>query len=126
MSDTGHEVRANTARHAFVNLGLSPSANMVVQVQCNHAHHVAAVYKTDAGLVYHSVLHSKAHGRRDYEDQGHHASKLGSDWFDLLDPGADPGIGDELPAGCECGPQTLSRQLLLEQVTAGRKRVTIE
>ena len=126
MSKSGHEVRAEQARKAFEALGPSPSQSVVVQVQCASAHHVAAVYKTEAGLVYHSVLHSKAHGRKDYEDIGRHASRLGVDWFDLLDPGADPSLSDELPAGCECGPRTLSRSLLIEQITQGLTRVNVD
>jgi len=126
MSITNHEERAAIARKAYEALGPSPSQSMVLQVQCNSAHHVAAVYNTDAGLAFHSVLHSKAHGRRDYEDVGHHASRLGLDWFDLLLPGADPAVSDDLPAGCECGPYTLLRAQLIEQVGQGLTRVTIE
>lgn len=125
MSISDHEARAAIARTAFEALGPSPSQSVALQVQCDSAHHVAAVHKTDAGLVFHSILHSKAHGRRDYEDVGHHASRLGLDWFDLLDPGADPAISDELPAGCECGPYTLSRKLLIEQVAQGLTRINI-
>jgi hypothetical protein len=75
--------------------------------------------------VFHSVLHSKSHGRRDYVDTGHHASRDGLDWFDLLDVD-DPGTDDDLPAGCECGPSTLSRQQLIGQIAAGHKRVIVE
>lgn len=126
MSTTNHEVRAGIARQAYEALGPSPSQSAVLQVQCNSAHHIAAVYKTGAGLVFHSVLHSKAHGRRDYEDVGHHASRLGLDWFDLLEPGEDPSVSDDLAAGCECGPYTLSRKELIDQVEQGLGRVIIE
>jgi len=126
MNVTNHEVRAEKARQAFEALGPSPSQSLVLQIQCNSAHHVAGIHDTTAGLVYYTVLHSKSHGRRDYVDLGHHASRLGLDWFDLLDPGDDPSINDDLPAGCECGPATLSRQLLIEQVSQGLKRVNID
>jgi hypothetical protein len=125
MSITTHEERAAIARRAYEDLGASPSQSMVLQVQCSSAHHVAAVYNTGEGLVFHSVLHAKAHGRRDYVDVGHHASRLGLDWFDLLQPGADPTISDDLAAGCECGPYTLSRSQLIEQVGQGLTRVNV-
>ncbi len=125
MSKTSHEVRATTARRAYEAIGPSTSKNAALQVQCNSAHHVATVYKTGAGLVFRSVLHTKAHGRRDYSDVGHHGSQLGRDWFDLLEPGDDPLVSDDLAAGCECGPYTLSRRLLIDQVAQGLTRVKI-
>lgn len=125
MSKSTHEVRARSAREAYEALGNSPSERAVLQVQCDSAHHIGAVYATDAGLVFHSVLHSKAHGRKDYEDIGHHGAQLGQDWFDLLEPGDEPAISDELPAGCECGPYTLSRQQLIDQIGQGLKRVIV-
>lgn len=122
---TTHETREHRARQAFEALGPSPSETTALQVQCDRSHHLAAVHPTEAGLVFHSVLHSKAHGRRDYFDVGHHASQLGLDWFDLLDPGNDPAIGDELVAGCECGPHTLSRALLLQYIAEGRTHLVV-
>lgn len=123
---TSHEVRESIARRAYEALGPSPSQSEVMQVQCNSAHHLAAVYATGAGRVFHSVLHSKAHGRKDFYDAAHHASRLGLDWFDLLDAGPDPAVGDELSAGCECGPYTLSRKLMIEQIDAGVTRLVIK
>ncbi|QGF23062.1 hypothetical protein [Raineyella fluvialis] len=125
-SQSSHEVREQIARGAFEALGPSPSQKAVLQVQCNSAHHLAGVYATDAGRVYHSVLHSTSHGRKDFVDTGHHASQRGTDWFDLLDavPGAD--VPDELPAGCECGPYTLSRAQLVQQIADGEGRVIVE
>lgn len=122
---TSHEDREKIARQAFKALGDSPSQKAVLQVNCDSAHHLAAVYATDAGLVYHSVLHSKSHGRKDFEDLGHHATRLGRDWFDLLDAGDDPVAADELSAGCECGPYRLSRKLLLKQLAAGETRIIV-
>lgn len=123
---TSHEVRERRARRAFEALGASPSQKAVLMVHCNSAHHLAAVYATDAGRVFHSVLHSRSHGRKDYEDVGHHASRLGRDWFDLLDAGDDPLVPDELQAGCECGPYTLSRKLLVKQIADGETRIIVE
>ena len=123
---TTHEVRERKARAAYEALGQSPSQAVVLMVQCNSAHHLATVTQTNAGRVYHTVLHSKAHGRKDYEDQGHHASRLGLDWFDLLDAGDDAFVSDDLPAGCECGPYTLSRGQLIQQIADGETRVIVE
>jgi len=120
---TSHEVREGNARRAFEALG-TPSKTIVLMVQCDSAHHLATVHQTAAGRVFHSVLHSKSHGRRDFVDTGHHASRLGVDWFDLLDVD-DPGTGDALPAGCECGPHTLSREQLIGQIAAGQKRLIV-
>lgn len=122
---TSHEVRARIARRAFEALGPTPSEHIALQVQCASSHHLAAVYDTAVGPVFHSVLHSKAHGRRDYQDLGHHASRLGLDWFDLLDPGDDPLVGDELAAGCECGPYTLSRAQLVGQIADGERKIIV-
>lgn len=124
--ETSHEVRENIARRAFEALGPSPSQSMVLMVQCPHSHHLAAVYDTDAGRVYHSVLHAGSHGRRDYQDLGHHASRRGRDWFDLLDAEPDASVSDELEAGCEDGPYTLSRAQLIRQIAAGESRVIVE
>lgn len=121
---TSHEVRVRIARRAFE--AVDPANKRVVlMVQCNSAHHLATVQQTEAGRVYRSVLHSKSHGHRDFVDTGHHASRIGVEWFDLLDVD-DPGIGDELPAGCECGPYTLSRQQLIKQISDGEKRVILK
>ena len=122
---TSHEVRGRIARRAFEALGPTPSDSVVLMVQCGSAHHLAKVHRTEAGHVFHSVLHSKSHGRRDFVDTGHHASRTGVDWFDLLEVD-DPAVDDGLPAGCECGPYTLSRRHLLDQIRRGVKRVIVE
>lgn len=121
---TSHEVRERIARRALEAVDAA-SKRVVLMVQCRSAHHLATVQETEAGRVYHTVLHSKSHGRRDFIDTGHHASRLGVDWYDLLDAD-DPGTGDGLPAGCECGPHTLSREQLIGQIAAGQKKVIVE
>ena len=125
MSRTTHEVRADIARNAYETLGRSPSQAAVLQLRCAAAHHVATVYRTDSGLIYHSLLQSTAHGRRDRVDDGHNGSKRGKDWFDLLQPTDDPVLTDELPAACECGPFTLSREELSQRIREGVKRVQV-
>lgn len=125
MSRGIHEVRERKAREGFEALGPSPSHKAVLTVQCDSAHHLGAVYDTPAGRVYKSVLSARAHGRKDLPDVGHHATRNGVDWYDLLDPGEDPLIADELQSGCECGPYQLSRKLLIDQITAGETRVIV-
>ncbi len=121
---TSHEDRGRVARRAWEALGPNPGESVVLMVQCASSHHLAAVFGTPAGPVFHTVLHSRSHGRRDYQDLGHHASRRGRDWFDLLDAG-DPLADDELPAGCDCGPYTLSRRELVGQLADGQKKVII-
>lgn len=123
---TSHEDRARIARAAFEALGPTPNEKMVLMVQCSSSHHLATVHATPKGRVYHAILRSTSHGRKDREDVGHHASRLGSDWYDLLEPDADPVLEDNLPAGCECGPYTLSRELLVSQIADGEKKVIIK
>ena len=120
---TSHAVRERIARLAFEELG-RPGDSGVLMIQCSSAHHLATVHQTPAGRVFHSVVHSRSHGRRDFIDKGHHGSSRGTDWFDLLDIG-DPAVGDELPAGCDCGPFTLSRRKLISQIGAGDKKVFV-
>lgn len=117
--------RGREARRAFEALGPSPSEHAILHVECAHSHHLAGVHETSAGLVYHTLLHSKAHGDRDRFDSGHHGSQLGRDWFDVLDAGDGPAVDDDLPAGCECGPHTLSRRGLLAEVAAGRTELRV-
>ncbi|MBD3785175.1 MAG: hypothetical protein IE926_19900 [Micrococcales bacterium] len=82
-------------------------------VQCRHAHHVAAVYDTDEGLVVVSRTGPHAHGSRDFLDLGRRGSRGGAEYADLLDAGP----ADGLPAWCDCGPRTLSRAELRRLVT---------
>lgn len=121
---TSHATRKQAGRLAYEALGETPSEHVVLQVDCGRSHHLAGVYTTAAGLVFHSVLHSKAHGRRDRYDGAHHGHTLGTDFYDLLETD-DPAASDELDAGCECGPYSLSRALLREHIAAGLKRVVV-
>ena len=123
---SSHDVREQTARKAYEALGSSPSQHIVLMVQCNSAHHLGAVYKTEAGRVFRSVLHSKSHGRKDRADVPHHAGQLGRDWFDLLELEPDASVDDDLPAGCECGPSKLSRDQLRQEIAAGRTKLVLK
>lgn len=91
-------------------------ASMLLRIDCPRSHHVARVVQTAAGPVYETVPHAYAHGDRDRYDGTHHASERRS-WVDFLDAGDEP-----LPAGCECGPETLDRAEVRRRVRrpAGR------
>lgn len=127
---TNYETRAEIARKGFEALGPSPSQHLRLMVQCPHSHHVAAVYDTEVGRVFHSVTHAVSHGRKDYPDVPHHAARkaarLGSDWFELLDAEPDASVSDELEAGCECGPYVLSRADLQQQIADGQTRLLLD
>lgn len=124
--NASHDERERIAREAYEALGPSPSRQMILQVACPHSHHLAGIYDTGAGRVFHAVLHSKSHGRRDRFEGGHHGDRLGVDWFDLLDAGPGMAVADELAAGCGCGPYTLSRELLVKHVADGERRVILD
>lgn len=119
------EHRDQTARRAYAALGGSPSEKMALQVVCGRSHRLASVYETGDGLVYRSVVKSKSHGDRDRYDGGHKGEQLGVEWFDMLDAGVGPAVDDGMPAGCECGPYTLSRTDLLDDVARRRKKVIL-
>ena len=52
------------------------------------------------------------------------AADTTSNWQTIVDV-ADPAVSDDLEAGCECGPYTLSRQQLIQQIADGEKRVIV-
>jgi hypothetical protein len=120
-----HDERESVARAAFTSLGPNPSEHARLQVSCGRSHHLAAVYDTAKGPVFRSVLHAHAHGKRDFIDTGHGGSPRGLPWYDLLDAGSGPAVDDELPAGCECGPYTLSRTLLLGHIADGERHIVL-
>lgn len=92
-----------------------PTEQVLLQVRCGRGHHVATVFDTSAGAVYRSVVGPHAHGDRDFVDTGHGAHDRGTRYVDLL--AAAPIVDDGLPASCECGPHTLSRERLRQAIT---------
>lgn len=126
MSATNHEIRERAAREAYEALGKSPSEKALVAIHCSNGHHLGSVYDTGAGRVFHSVLARRSHGQKDRPSSRHTGSDEGRDWFDLLDAGEDPLVGDELQSGCACGPYLVSRRLLTKQIKMGEKRVIVE
>jgi hypothetical protein len=109
---TSPESRRQAAAEALAALGVQRSEHQALSVQCPRSHHLAAVYKTDAGLVYHAIEGPHAHGSRDRVDTGHHGTPSGTEYVDFL--AGDSLSDDGLPAWCDCGPYTLSRSELLE------------
>ncbi len=53
-----------------------------------------------------------------HDQQPHH-------WFDLLEV-AHPDVDDALPAWCDCGHQSLSRDAILDWIGAGKNHVVID
>jgi hypothetical protein len=35
-------------------------------------------------------------------------------------------VDDGMPAGCECGPYTLSRDLLIQHIAEGERRIVLD
>lgn len=125
MNVSSHDVRERAAKAAFDHLGPHPSDFARLQVSCGRSHHVAAVYDTDLGAVFRSVTHAGSHGKRDRVDTGHGGHQHGRTWFDILNPAEDV-VDDAMPAGCECGPYTLSRDLLIRHIADGERHIVID
>lgn len=114
--------RRHRATESLEALGGRRADAEVLSVQCAHAHHLASVYDTDAGLVVVAHTGGHAHGSKDFVDTVHH----GGGRPELVDLLALPGMGsDELRAWCDCGWHTLSRTALVAEVRAGRRTVRV-
>ena len=123
MNQATSERRWRIAADALALLGTQRSEHQRLSVQCPHSHHLAAVYETEAGLVYHAIEGPHAHGSKDRIDTPHHGGPRGTEHVDLLAGG--PMSDDGLPAWCDCGPHTLSRSELLEEAAAGPRTVRV-
>ena len=124
MSMGTSQERQAKAKEALESLGIHRSDHQQLSVQCSRSHHLAAVYRTSAGMVYHAVAGPHAHGSKDRIDTAHHASTRGTDYVDLLI--ADPMSDDGLPAWCDCGTHTLSRADLIEESAASPHTVRVD
>lgn len=115
--------RRERAHEALADLGSPLSVHRRMGVSCRRGHHVAAVYTVQHGLlVYAATVGVRPHGSRDFVDTGHSGDTRGRTFVDYLDLGGDDLVGDDaLPAGCECGPRTLSRSDLLGEMAAGAR-----
>jgi hypothetical protein len=120
MNPSTHQRRQQRAAEALAVFGKQRSEHQRLSVQCARSHHLAAVYETEAGLVYHAVEGPHAHGSKDFVDTAHHGGTRGTEYVDLLR--ADPMSDDGLPAWCDCGPHTLSRRDLLQAAADGEVR----
>ena len=132
-SPTATSIRRGSALEALDRLGTSPSDSAVLTVHCAAGHHVGALYRTPDGLVWAGIPHAHSHGGRDFVDAAHHGGHRDSPWVDWVSSGRYLGggvdavrPGDPLPAGCECGPRSLSRLRLLEAVAAGDHRLILD
>ncbi|WP_372736614.1 hypothetical protein [Nocardioides sp.] len=116
--------RRAAAAAALAAVGSPRSENQVVSIQCHDGHHVAKVFRTDAGLVFASSTGPHGHGSRDFVDTGHHGDRSGQEFVDLLDVG--PTHEDDLPAWCDCGARTLSRADVIDYANSGKRTVHID
>jgi hypothetical protein len=123
MNQATSERRRRIAADALALLGTQRSEHQRLSVQCPHSHHLAAVYETEAGLVYHAIEGPHAHGSKDRIDTAHHGGPRGTEYVDLLAGG--PMSDDGLPAWCDCGTHILSRSELLKDAAAGQRTVRV-
>jgi hypothetical protein len=120
-----HAERSLVAEKAWSALPHGGRDAVRLQVHCGRGHHVAAVYATDAGLVYLAPVRAHSHGAHDLPDEPHGAQRV-QRWFDLLAAGDGPMVDDALPAWCDCGHRVLSRAAVLEWLGDGEHRVVID
>mgnify|MGYP001548490492 CR=1 FL=1 len=100
-----------------------PADDRLLAVQCANGHHVAGVFTTAEGAVVQAAAGRHSHGHRDRVDTPH-GSQSSAPWTDFLDAG---GLADDtLPAWCECGPWSLSRNAMTSWIKAGERRVVLE
>lgn len=66
----------------------------------------------------------RAHGDRDRFDEPHHGGREHRHWQDFLV--ADRFADDSLPAWCDCGPWTLSREQIASWLNKQERRVVLE
>lgn len=121
---TRTEMRQHRAERGLAALGIHRSDHQVLAVQCSRGHHVAAVFKTDEGRVYRSLIGPHSHGSKDFIDTGKGGSPGGKEYVDLLV--AEAWADDDLPAWCDCGPRTLSRAELLSLIRTGERMARVE
>lgn len=123
-SATGRHQRAV---EALAHLGMHRADHERVGVQCRHSHHVAAVYDTEAGLVYVSTVGPHSVGRGDRPAVPHqtsqHEARSGVEFVELLR--GDAMSDDVVPGWCPCGTWSLSRRDLLEAAETGQRHVRL-
>ena len=120
-----HGSRSQLAHDAWARLPHGGRDAMRLQVQCQRSHHVAAVYDTDAGLVYVAPIRAHSHGSRDRVDEPHGSHEI-EQWFDIIVAKDDPMIDDTVPAWCDCGHRALSRAAMLGWIAADEHKVVVD
>lgn len=118
ISKTESARRQDRAQDALDGLGPARSESEALSLQCRASHHLATVHRTDAGLVYVARTGPHSHGDRDFIDTGSHGSRGGTEFVDLV---VAPGADDTLPAWCDCGASSISRQEIVDLVREGRR-----
>jgi hypothetical protein len=115
--------RQERAASALMVLGRDQADRQVLLIECRRGHTLAAIYSTDAGLVFLSRPRPNMLDEQDLAGLQHHRSNcLDHGFTDMLQA---PWVDDDLPAGCYCGNRTLSRLDIENDVKAGRQLVTV-
>ncbi len=120
---TMSQERRERAERALATLGSHRSDHEVLLVECRQGHRVAAVYDTNVGPVYVSRIGPHAHGDMDFPDTGHRLERPGEEFVDALEA---KWKDDGLPAWCDCGNRTLSRNDLAKDIAADRRTVLVD
>ncbi|MEE2057088.1 hypothetical protein [Rhodococcus artemisiae] len=123
IAETPPTERRRKALQAIKELGRQRSDHAVLRVRCPKSHTVAAVYKTEEGPVVVCGVGPGGHGSRDREANNRGNDSLDDKFIDTVE--ATQFEDDELPAGCGCGPRTLSRKKLQAAVAGHEHVVTL-
>lgn len=116
--------RRREAAAALAAVSSDLSSVRVLAVHCANGHHVADVYRTEAGSVVQAATGRRSHGHRDRVDTPHRGAGRAEKWVDLLE--AAPFADDTVPGWCDCGPWTLSRRELAQWIDDDERRVVLE
>ena len=119
-----HDVRSQQAERVLTALPHGGRDAITLRVQCARSHHVATVYDTELGLIYAAPVRPRSHGSFDLPDEPHSGHDPAR-WLDLLEVG-EPAADDALPAWCDCGHRTLSRNEVLAWVVDREHRVIVD
>ena len=127
MIDSGlsHAERSQLAEKDWSALPHGGHDAVRLRVHRGRGPHVAAVYATDAGLVYVAPVRAHSHGAHDLPDQPHR-DQQSQRWFDVVAEGEASTADGALPAWCDCGHRALSRVTVLDWLAAGERRVVID
>ncbi|NLV80886.1 MAG: hypothetical protein GXY65_16400 [Rhodococcus sp.] len=123
IAETPPTERRRQALEAVRDLGKQRTDHALLKVKCPASHMVAAVYDTSAGHVVVCGTGPGGHGSRDRNANNRGGDSLDDKFVDTVE--ATQFEDDELPAGCGCGPRTISRKKLQDAVVSHAHVVTL-